>query len=644
PKGVEISHRALVNFLTSMQHAPGITPTDTLLSVTTLSFDIAGLEIYLPLLNGARLVLTSRETALDGKQLVRLIEKSGATIMQATPATWRVLIDAQWQGDDSLRILCGGEALTGELAASLLERCTSLWNMYGPTETTIWSLVQQVENAGHGVVEIGRPIANTQVYLLNSDLQPVPVGAVGELYVRGLGLARGYHKRSDLTAESFVPSPFGPAGARMYRTGDLARYRPDGTIEYLGRTDHQIKLRGFRIELGEIESVLTDHEAVKEAVVALREDTPGDKRLVAYVITTDRDADVVSDLRSYMKAKLPEYMAPSLFVQLDALPLTANGKVDRRALPAPDGTRSGFAQQFVAPRTEIEQLLTGIWSQALGVGQVGIDDDFFELGGDSIRSVQVLAKAQERGLALSLQDLFKYQTIRELAQVTVTSRDRDERHEATRPFELISENDRLKLPPDLEDAYPLTMLQAGMIFHSELSPDTGVFHDIFSYHVRAPYNPDAMRTALESIVQRHPALRSSFVLHSFSEPLQLVVTRVEVPLHVPDLRDLPLEDQEKFLREHLDTERNRGFDLTRAPLLKIELHRRTEDSFQFTVGFHHAILDGWSLASMLAELFQTYVLLLEQDGPPAAAKPLASAYRDYVAVERRALRSEEFRR
>ena len=395
PKGVEISHRALANFLTSMQHAPGITPDDTLLSVTTLSFDIAGLEIYLPLLRGARLVLTSRETALDGKQLARLIENSGATIMQATPATWRLLIDAQWQGNDSLKILCGGEALTGELAASLLERCASLWNMYGPTETTIWSLVQQVEIVGHGVVEIGRPIANTQIYLLNSDLQPMPVGAVGELYVSGVGLARGYHKRPDLTAENFVPSPFGQAGARMYRTGDLARYRPDGTIEYLGRTDHQIKLRGFRIELGEIESVLRDHEAVKETVVAVREDTPGYKRLVAYVITTDPNTDVVNDLRSYMKAKVPEYMMPSIFVPLDALPLTANGKVDRRALPAPDGTRHGLIQDFVAPRTEIEQLLTGIWSQSLGVDRVGIDDDFFALGGDSIRSVKVVAKAQE---------------------------------------------------------------------------------------------------------------------------------------------------------------------------------------------------------------------------------------------------------
>ena len=231
-----------------------------------------------------------------------------------------------------------------------------------------------------------------------------------------------------------------------------------------------------------------------------------------------------------------------------------------------------------------------------------------------------------------------------MARVAITARDRVERHKTTQPFELISENDRLKLPSGLEDAYPLTMLQAGMIYHSELNPGSGVFHNIFSYHVRVPYNPDAMRTALESIVQRHAALRTCFVLDSFSEPLQLVVPRVEVPLHVSDLRDLSPEDQEKFLREYLETERNRDFDWTHAPLLKIELHRRTSDSFQFTVGFHHAILDGWSLASMLAELFQSYLALLEQDGPPAAVKPLASAYRDYVAVERRALQSEKFRR
>ncbi|HJP90455.1 MAG TPA: amino acid adenylation domain-containing protein, partial [Pyrinomonadaceae bacterium] len=648
PKGSMITHEGICNRLLWMQQAYQLTGADRVLQKTPYTFDVSLWEFFWPLITGARLVMARPGGQGDSRYLVETIKQEQITTMHFVPSMLAVFLEERGVGEcrSLKRVICSGEALPYELKEKFVKLLPAeLHNLYGPTEASVdvtyWDCRSTVER---GIVPIGRPIANTQMYVLDKNLQAVPVAVPGELYIGGIGLARGYLNQADLTAERFLPNPFSVAGARMYHSGDLARYLPDGTLEYLGRTDHQIKLRGFRIELGEIESVLRDHEAVKEAVVALREDTPGDKRLVAYVITTDPNADGINDLRSYMKAKVPEYMVPTIFIQLDALPLTANGKLDRRALPAPDGTRHGLAQRFVPPRTEIEQLLAGIWSQVLGVDQVGIDDDFFALGGDSIRSVQIVAKVQERGLALSLQDLLKYQTIRELARVAITARDHLERHEATRPFELINEADRLKLPPDLEDAYPLTMLQAGMIYHSELNPGSGVFHNIFSYHVRVPYNPEAMRTALEAIVQRHAALRTRFVLHTFSEPLQLVVPRVEVPLHVSDLRHLSPEDQEKFLREHLKNERNRGFDWTRAPLLKIELHRRSGDSFQFTVGFHHAILDGWSVASMLAELFQSYVSLLEQDGPPAAVKPLASAYRDYVAVERRALQSAEFRR
>jgi amino acid adenylation domain-containing protein len=657
PKGVMVKHGGLAHYLGYAAASYLKEAIEGSVVSSPLSFDATLTTLLAPLLAGRSVELLADDERLMAQLAERLFAATGNKLFKLTPAHLEALQYVerpQAVGHAAHVLVLGGE----QLSATLLRRWkrellpeASFVNEYGPTETvvgcSVWWLREETELeqlAGLTAAPIGRAIANTGLYVLGAEQQLLPWPSVGELYIGGAGVARGYLNRPDLTAERFLPDPFSVAGARIYRTGDLARYRPDGTIEYLGRTDHQIKLRGFRIELGEIESVLRDHEAVKEAVVAMREDTPGDKRLVAYVITTDQNADGVNHLRSYMKAKVPEYMVPAIFVRLDALPLTANGKVDRRALPAPDGTRPGLAQDFVAPRTEIEQLLAGIWSQALGVDQVGIDDDYFALGGDSIRSVKVVAKVQERGLALSLQDLLKYQTIRELARVAITARDHAEQHETTRPFELISEDDRLKLPPDLEDAYPLTMLQAGMIFHSELNPGSGVFHNMFSYHVRVPYNPDAMRTALESIVQRHAALRTCFVLHTFSEPLQLVVPGVEVPLHVSDLHDLSLEDQEKFLHEHLKTERNRDFDLTRAPLLKIELHRRTSDSFQFTIGFHHAILDGWSLASMLAELFQSYVSLLEQDGPPAAVKPLASAYRDYVAVERRALRSEEFRR
>ena len=338
PKGVQIPRSALSNFLHSMSERPGITSQDTLLAVTTLSFDIAGLELHLPLSLGARVVLMRRENAADGGKLAEKIKNSGATIMQATPATWRLLLESGWQGNKQLKILCGGEALPRELANQLIEKSASLWNMYGPTETTIWSTVHQVSST-EGPVLVGRPIANTRIYILDRYMQPTPIGVPGELCIGGTGVARGYLNRSELTEEKFIADPFSQEpGARIYRTGDRARYLADGNIELLGRIDHQVKVRGFRIELGEIEAVLREHPALRDAVVLAREDVPGDKRLVGYVVAADTPP-TTGELRSFLQQKLPDYMVPGVFVFLEALPLTPNGKVDRRALPAPDMAR-----------------------------------------------------------------------------------------------------------------------------------------------------------------------------------------------------------------------------------------------------------------------------------------------------------------
>jgi amino acid adenylation domain-containing protein len=313
-----------------------LTKRDTLLSVTTLSFDIAGLELYLPLSTGARVVLVSQEVATDGVQLAAQLAARGATVMQATPATWRLLLEAGWVGNPSLKILCGGEALLRELAEQLLERGTGLWNLYGPTETTIWSTSYAVESRD-GAVPIGHPLANTQLYILDSHLQPVPIGAVGELYISGDGLARGYLNQPELTAERFIPNPLSnEPGARLYKTGDLARYLADGTIECLGRIDHQVKLRGFRIELGEIEAVLLKHPGVRETVVIAREEGPDNTCLVAYIVPSPVQAITISELRHFLMERLPNYMMPAAFIFLDTLPLTRNGKIDRRAIPAPD--------------------------------------------------------------------------------------------------------------------------------------------------------------------------------------------------------------------------------------------------------------------------------------------------------------------
>ncbi len=417
PKGVAIRHGNLVNFLYSMAETPGFTEKDILLAVTTLSFDIAGLELYLPLITGGCVVLTSREVASDGRRLSKEMEKYGATIMQATPATWRMLLDSDWQGNPKLKMLCGGEAMPRELANRLVEKGASLWNMYGPTETTIWSAAQEIV-AGDGLVSIGSAIANTQLYIVDGNLRPVPVGVHGELLIGGDGLARGYLYRADLTAEKFIPDPFSKKpGARLYRTGDLTRFLPDGNIEYISRIDHQVKIRGFRIELGEIESVLSSHAGVDKAAVIVREDNPGDKRLVAYIISENKETPKASSLRSHLQEKLPEYMVPSAFVFLDKLPLTPNGKLDRKALPAPDAGGIELQTEYKPPHNEAERIIAAVWKDVLHVDKVGVNDNFFDLGGHSLLLVQVQNKLCDKlQRELSIIELFKYPTVKSLAQ------------------------------------------------------------------------------------------------------------------------------------------------------------------------------------------------------------------------------------
>ena len=416
PKGVEIPHRALVNFLWTMRERPGLENDDVLLAVTTLSFDIAGLELYLPLVVGARVVIAPETATANPAELARMIEAFGVTVMQATPTTWRMIVDAGWPGKPGLKALCGGEALPLALADALVDRQLQLWNMYGPTETTIWSTTTRITTRGKPIT-IGKPIANTTLHVLDDALQPVPIGAEGELHIGGHGVARGYRGRQDLTAERFLPDPFDTApNARIYKTGDLVRYRADGEVEYIGRLDHQVKVRGFRIELGEIETVLSRHEAVRAAVAMAREDTPGDPRVVAYVIPNGKAANS-ADLREHVARSLPPYMVPSAIVTLESFPLTPNGKIDRKALPEP--TRERDAElAYVAPRTGLEQRLVKIWEHVLDITPIGVTDDFFELGVTSIVAAQLFARIEhELGHDLPLGAVFQAPTIERLAQL-----------------------------------------------------------------------------------------------------------------------------------------------------------------------------------------------------------------------------------
>jgi amino acid adenylation domain-containing protein len=417
PKGVQIPHRAVVNFLNSMRREPGLTADDVLLAVTTLSFDIACLEIFLPLTTGATLVVATRETVSDGNLLRDALERTGTTVMQATPVSWRMLLEAGWGGSSSLKILIGGEAVPRDLVNQLVPRVASVWNMYGPTETTIWSTVSRLE-IGEGQVSIGRPIDNTQVYIVSPGMQLQPVGVVGELLIGGDGLALGYLKLPELTAEKFVADPFsGQAGARLYRTGDLARWREDGTLECLGRIDHQVKIRGFRIELGEIEATLSKLDQVSQCAVAVREDRPGDQRLVAYYVAKAGSEASITEWRNYLRSKLPEYMVPQHFVELEAMPLTPNGKVDRKALPAPDAATTSRVEH-IAPRDSIETKLLGIFSEVLKNSELGVTDNFFEFGGHSLLAVRLVSRIEKKfGRRIPLVALFNSPDVERIANI-----------------------------------------------------------------------------------------------------------------------------------------------------------------------------------------------------------------------------------
>jgi amino acid adenylation domain-containing protein len=392
PKGVMVPHGAVANLLESMQRDLNFTVRDTLAAVTTLSFDIAVLEIFLPLITGGRLALLSRYLATHPTLLPRALLLLQATVMQATPATWRMLLSAGWKGNRDLTILCGGEPMPRPLADQLLPRCRALWNVYGPTETTIWSTLHRV-TPGTGAVPIGRPVAATTVHVLGPKLHPVPPGEVGELYIGGDGVTRGYLARPRLTAERFVPDPFsGRPGARLYRTGDLARFLPDGALDCLGRVDHQVKVRGYRIELGEVESELGRFPGVREAVVAASKDASGDKQLIAYFVPRPDATPAPDDLRQFLQQRLPQYMVPSLFVSLPALPLTANGKVDRLKLPAPGDGTAELAHRATAPgapATDVERRLAQIWERVLGSGPIGAHDNFFDLGAHSLTAARL---------------------------------------------------------------------------------------------------------------------------------------------------------------------------------------------------------------------------------------------------------------
>jgi len=651
PKGVLVTHTNVARLFSATHEWFNFNAADVWTLFHSYAFDFSVWEIWGALLYGGRLVIVSPLVSRSPEAFYELLVTENVTVLNQTPSAFRQLMRAEesWRGEEvsSLRlVIFGGEALETSSLRAWFERHGDehprLVNMYGITETTVhvtYHPITVAEIEEVGVSLIGRPIGDLELYVLDREMGPAPIGVYGEMYVGGAGLARNYLNRAELTAERFVPHPFsGGSGERLYRTGDLARYRRDGELEYGGRIDDQVKVRGFRIELGEVEATLRTHQAIRECVVVAREDMPGDKRLVAYVVAAQEFATTVSELRHFLLEKLPEYMAPAVYVMLPELPLTPNGKINRKLLPAPEQARPELTESFVAPRTRTERLLADVWSEILQVPQIGIYDNFFDLGGDSILSIKALAKAREHGLNFSVQQLFQHATVARLAQNLFD--EQSIAREPTTPFSLISAADRQQLPEDVEDAYPLTMLQGGMIFHSEYSPETAVYHDIFCYELRAPFNLDAMRAAIQEMMRRHAALRTSFDLASYSEPLQLVHRKIEPLIEYADLSGLDEAGKQAALDGLIATEKERPFRWDQPPLLRVLLHRRSADVFQFALSFHHVLFDGWSLATLLNGIFLRYWYLLGRTKNDIGPAPKLT-FREFVALERQAIESRE---
>ncbi|MGW0769001.1 amino acid adenylation domain-containing protein [Streptomyces sp. NPDC002676] len=620
PKGVQLPHRALRNLFWAMKQWPGIDAGDSLLAVTTLSFDIATLELLLPLVEGARVVLATREVATDGKLLAEEMAATGATMMQATPSTWRMLLDAGWPGSPGLRGLICGEALPPDLARRLLAKGVDLWNMYGPSETTIYSLGTRIVD---DTITIGRPIANTEVHILDPEGRPVPPGVPGELCIGGAGLARGYLNRPELTAKQFIANPFeSDLADRLYRTGDLVRRRVDGTVDYLGRIDHQVKLRGYRIELGEIESVLMWQEQVLDSVVVVREDQPGDRRLVAYVVT-DPAAGAPDELRRRLRAalaeKLPDYMVPAAFVFLDAMPRTPSGKTDRGALPAPElGQDNRAATAYVAPRDAEETALCDLFAQVLNLPKVGIDDSFFALGGHSLLATRLVARIRATlGAEVPVRALFEKQTVAQLAGLL-----RQGGGEARPALTRMSRPDPL----------PLSFAQRRLWFLHQMEGPSPTYNLPVVLRLTGALDVDCLRAALADVVARHEALRTVFPDTGTASQHVLDPGQARPALPVTEVDEAGLDEAVAAAVRY-------SFDLTTQIPLHAELFTVGADTHVLAVVVHHIAADGWSLAPLRHDLATAYRARLAGHAPEWA--PLPVQYADYALWQRQYLGAQD---
>ena len=650
PKGVMCEHGGLVNYLCWVNAGPLGDPELSVPLTTKLTFDMCLKQLSPPLLRGGQVWILPEEVLAEPTKLLSALAARTKVGLNCVPSLWTAILhaiqsgQAKPPGEGLAYVFFGGEPLSKELVARSLSVLPHLqiWNIYGPTEATANASAARITSGEE--VTIGRPIANAQIYILNSSLHPVPIGVAGELYIGGAGVARGYLNRPELTAEKFIPDPFRVLpGARMYKTGDLARYRPDGNIEFLGRTDHQVKIRGFRIELGEIEAALGRHPAVREAVVMAREDKPGDpsaslltdpstslrieKRLVAYVVAEREPLPTTTDLRNFLKEKLPEYMVPAVFVLLDALPLMPNGKIDRRALPSPDRSRPELDKVFVAPRTPTEESLVEIWVQLLNIERVGVHDNFFDLGGHSLLATQLVSRMREAfQVEIPLRRLFEAPTVAGLAESIEAAR---------QAGQLLLAPPILPVPRNGDLA--LSFAQQRLWFFDQLEPGLSAYNIPAAVRFQGPLNLAALERSLNEIVKRHESLRTTFGKVD-GRPTQVIAPTLTIKLPVVDLRKLPASEQEAEVRRLVTAEAQRAFDLSQGPLIRCTVLRLGDEEHVGLLTMHHIISDGWSTGILVREVATLYVAFCAGGSSPLPALPIQ--YADFAHWQRQWLQGE----
>ncbi|MEP7121093.1 MAG: non-ribosomal peptide synthase/polyketide synthase [Byssovorax sp.] len=634
PKGAMNEHRGVLNRLQWMQETYGLTGADRVLQKTPFSFDVSVWEFFWPLMFGATLVVAKPEGHKDPAYLARLIDEQRITTMHFVPSMLKVFLDEIEPGaarapcSTLKRVFASGEALLPAMVDAFAARLpgAGLHNLYGPTEAAV-DVTAWESKAGSAIAPIGKPIANVRIYLLDERGTPVPIGARGELYIGGVQVARGYLNRPELTAERFVPDPFVPAdGYPLYRTGDVARWLPEGEIEYLGRADFQVKIRGFRIELGEIETALSEHPSVREVVVVAREDVPGDRKIVAYLAATAGSAPTSAELRDALKERLPEYMVPAAFVVLDALPLTASGKIDRKALPAPSAS-AVEARAYVAPRGPVESALAAIFTEVLAIPTVGAHDDFFDLGGHSLLATRIMARVRASfAVDLPLRALFDAPTPSALAGRVEA---------ALRAGHGVAAPPMVRVPR--EGPLPASFAQERLWFLDQLEPGDPSYVVPTSMHLTGALDAAALGRALAEVVRRHESLRTTFA-EVAGHPVQVIHEHLAIPLPFTSLTSLPAGEREAAIRRELAAEVARPFDLATGPLLRARLFQLADDDHVLFLALHHIVSDAWTLGILNREIGSLYRAFLAGAAPTLPELPIQ--YADYAAWQRAWLAGE----